>query len=301
MRAALEAAVGRKIKVAAILLTHWHYGDGTGAFLDEGTKIWGHEYLDRNRNISTSVAALPVLPGPWRSPVDGVRAREQQLLLRQAGLPAREAAGRVQLQDAHETLRDRPSSTPSSLARVQVTYQWLEHSDSVGFYVPRAPARDQLQVPGAVTTSTRCTAAIAIPDRLEDTPRLKGTMRGPARHPRPHRQDEPRCVPPAARHRPGPLPSPTLTNRPPITPRRKRVPATSTTWRLEDSDRSKPPPPRPQRPIGSFATTCTHPPPLERKEATHPVMMMGGPVAVRRPPRKPRRKVGWRTGAGASG
>jgi len=58
MRAALEAAVGRKIKVAAILLTHWHYADGTGAFLDAGTEIWGHEYLDRNRNTSSGISVI---------------------------------------------------------------------------------------------------------------------------------------------------------------------------------------------------------------------------------------------------
>jgi len=58
MRAALEASIGRKIKVAAILLTHWHYGDGTGAWLDDGAEVWGHEYLDRNRNISTGISVL---------------------------------------------------------------------------------------------------------------------------------------------------------------------------------------------------------------------------------------------------
>lgn len=56
MRAMLEHKLGHKIKVAAILLTHWHYADGIGAWLDEGTEIWGHEHLDRNRNISTGVS-----------------------------------------------------------------------------------------------------------------------------------------------------------------------------------------------------------------------------------------------------
>ena len=56
MRAMLEQTLGQKIKVAAILLTHWHYADGTSAWLDEGTEIWGHEYLDRNRNASTGVS-----------------------------------------------------------------------------------------------------------------------------------------------------------------------------------------------------------------------------------------------------
>src|SRR5512137_2484223 len=56
MRETLEGTVGRKVKVAAILLTHWHYADGTGAWADEGTEIWGHEHLDRNRRASTGVS-----------------------------------------------------------------------------------------------------------------------------------------------------------------------------------------------------------------------------------------------------
>lgn len=56
MREKLEQALGRKIKVAAILLTHWHYADGTGAWLDEGAEVWGHEHLDRNRNASKGVS-----------------------------------------------------------------------------------------------------------------------------------------------------------------------------------------------------------------------------------------------------
>jgi alkyl sulfatase BDS1-like metallo-beta-lactamase superfamily hydrolase len=58
MREKLESAVGRRIKVAAILLTHWHYADGTGAWLDEGTEIWGHEHLDRNRSASGGLNVL---------------------------------------------------------------------------------------------------------------------------------------------------------------------------------------------------------------------------------------------------
>jgi alkyl sulfatase BDS1-like metallo-beta-lactamase superfamily hydrolase len=58
MRTLLEQTLGRKIKVAAILLTHWHYGDGIGAWLDEGVEVWGHEYLDRNRNTSTGISVL---------------------------------------------------------------------------------------------------------------------------------------------------------------------------------------------------------------------------------------------------
>jgi alkyl sulfatase BDS1-like metallo-beta-lactamase superfamily hydrolase len=58
MRETLERAVGGKIKVAAILLTHWHYTDGTGAWMDEGTEIWGHEHLDRNRMASGGVSVM---------------------------------------------------------------------------------------------------------------------------------------------------------------------------------------------------------------------------------------------------
>jgi len=56
MREYLERAVGKPIKVAAILLTHWHYADGTDAWMDEGTEIWGHEWLDANRAASTGVS-----------------------------------------------------------------------------------------------------------------------------------------------------------------------------------------------------------------------------------------------------
>lgn len=58
MREMLERAVGRKIRVAAILLTHWHYADGTGAWLDEGTELWGHEHLDRNRSASSGISVM---------------------------------------------------------------------------------------------------------------------------------------------------------------------------------------------------------------------------------------------------
>ena len=56
MRVALEGLVGGPIKVAAILYTHWHYADGTTVFMDEGTEIWGHEWLDANRTASSGVS-----------------------------------------------------------------------------------------------------------------------------------------------------------------------------------------------------------------------------------------------------
>jgi alkyl sulfatase BDS1-like metallo-beta-lactamase superfamily hydrolase len=58
MRAKLEETLGRKVKVAAILLTHWHYGNGIGAWLDGGAEVWGHEHLDRNRSRSTGISVV---------------------------------------------------------------------------------------------------------------------------------------------------------------------------------------------------------------------------------------------------
>lgn len=55
-RALLEKTAGGKIKVAAILYTHWHYTDGTAAWMDEGTEIWGHEFLDSNRRAAAGVS-----------------------------------------------------------------------------------------------------------------------------------------------------------------------------------------------------------------------------------------------------
>lgn len=49
MRALLEKTIGRRIKVAAILLTHWHYSNGTAAWRDPGSALWGSELLDGNR------------------------------------------------------------------------------------------------------------------------------------------------------------------------------------------------------------------------------------------------------------
>ncbi len=58
MREMLEGKVGKKIKVAAILLTHWHYAEGTAAWLDEGTELWGHEHLDRNRSAASGISVI---------------------------------------------------------------------------------------------------------------------------------------------------------------------------------------------------------------------------------------------------
>jgi alkyl sulfatase BDS1-like metallo-beta-lactamase superfamily hydrolase len=58
MRERLEQKIGKKIKVAAILYTHSHYTDGTDAWLDEGTVIWGHEDLDKHKRADNGVSIL---------------------------------------------------------------------------------------------------------------------------------------------------------------------------------------------------------------------------------------------------
>lgn len=58
MRQRLEETVGEKINVAAVLYTHSHYTDGTDAWLDEGTEIWGHEDLDKHKRADGGVSIL---------------------------------------------------------------------------------------------------------------------------------------------------------------------------------------------------------------------------------------------------
>lgn len=56
MRTMLEKTLGRRIKVAAILLTHWHYANGIAAWRDPGTELWGHERLDANRAVENGLS-----------------------------------------------------------------------------------------------------------------------------------------------------------------------------------------------------------------------------------------------------
>jgi hypothetical protein len=58
MRDMLEAALGAPIRVAAILLTHWHHVDDTAAWEDEGVELRGHEWLDRNRIEGSGLGPL---------------------------------------------------------------------------------------------------------------------------------------------------------------------------------------------------------------------------------------------------
>ena len=56
MRAMLEKTLGRRVKVAAILLSHWHYANGIAAWRDPGTELWGHERLDANREAEAGLS-----------------------------------------------------------------------------------------------------------------------------------------------------------------------------------------------------------------------------------------------------
>lgn len=56
MRVMLEKTLGHRIKVAGILLTHWHYANGIAAWRDPGTELWGHERLDANRAVENGLS-----------------------------------------------------------------------------------------------------------------------------------------------------------------------------------------------------------------------------------------------------
>jgi alkyl sulfatase BDS1-like metallo-beta-lactamase superfamily hydrolase len=152
MRAALERAAGKSIKVAAILYTHWHYADGTSAFMDEGTEVWGHEWLDANRTDSSGVS---IKSGFYRA-----RAVAQ--------------FGVFQPQQGPDAFPNRLGFTPEKLTaqsgyippsrlfrngvierftiageEVEVAPNRTDTSDSVGFYFPaRRTLMSNFMVPG---------------------------------------------------------------------------------------------------------------------------------------------------------
>jgi alkyl sulfatase BDS1-like metallo-beta-lactamase superfamily hydrolase len=154
MRAALEAALGRKIRVAAILLTHWHYGDGTGAWLDEGTELWGHEYLDRNRSISTGIS---VLSGTYQAraiaqfgvfhPLSGPDAFPNKL-----GFAPEKLLAESSYQPPTRILENgRVSDVVVAGEPVQVAPNRSDTSDSVGFYFPgKRMLVTNFMVPGGI-------------------------------------------------------------------------------------------------------------------------------------------------------
>ena len=140
MRDMLERTLGKKIKVAAILLTHWHYADGIGAWLDDGTELWGHEFLDRNRRTSTGVS---VLSGVYQAravaqfgvfhPLTGPDAfpsllgfTPEKLLAESSYRPPNRLFENGKIMDL--VIAGEP---------VQVAPNRSDASDSVGFYFPR--------------------------------------------------------------------------------------------------------------------------------------------------------------------
>jgi len=154
MRETLERSLGRKVKVAAILLTHWHYSDGTGAWLDDGTEIWGHEHLDRNRNASTGVS---VMSGFYQS-----RAIAQFGVFHPPTGP--DAFPNLLGFTPEKLLAESSYQPPTKLFEngkvidlviagepVQVAPNRSDTSDSVGFYFPRFAALvTNFMVPGGI-------------------------------------------------------------------------------------------------------------------------------------------------------
>jgi alkyl sulfatase BDS1-like metallo-beta-lactamase superfamily hydrolase len=140
MRAMLEKTLGRKIKVAAILLTHWHYGNGIGAWLDEGAEVWGHEHLDRNLSASTGIS---VLSGTYQAraaaqfgvfhPPSGPDAFPNKL----GFTPEKLLAGSSYQPPTRLFENGRVIDVVVAGEPVQVAPNRSDTPDSVGFYFPR--------------------------------------------------------------------------------------------------------------------------------------------------------------------
>jgi len=140
MRAMLEQTLGRKIKVAAILLTHLHYANGTGAFLDPGAEVWGHEHLDRNFRATTGIS---VLSGIYQAraaaqfgvfhPTSGPDAFPNKL----GFTPEKLLAGSSYQPPTRLFPDGRVVDVLVAGEPVQVAPLRTDSSDSVGFYFPR--------------------------------------------------------------------------------------------------------------------------------------------------------------------
>ena len=140
MRAKLEDTLGRKVKVAAILLTHWHYGNGIGAWLDEGAEVWGHEHLDRNLRLSSGIS---VLSGTFQArgaaqfgvfhPPSGPDAFPNMLGFK----PEKVLAGSSYQPPTRLFENGRVIDVVVAGEPVQVAPNRSDVSDSVGFYFPR--------------------------------------------------------------------------------------------------------------------------------------------------------------------
>jgi alkyl sulfatase BDS1-like metallo-beta-lactamase superfamily hydrolase len=140
MREKLEAAVGGPIRVAAILLTHWHYADGTAAWLDDGAELWGHEWLDSNRTAGSGVGPLA---GFYQAraisqfavfhPAEGPDAFPNNLRF----MPEKLMAESSYRPPTRLFTNGKVATLTIAGEKVEVMPNRSDSSDSVGFYFPR--------------------------------------------------------------------------------------------------------------------------------------------------------------------
>jgi alkyl sulfatase BDS1-like metallo-beta-lactamase superfamily hydrolase len=140
MREKLEAAVGGRVRVAAILLTHWHYADGTAAWSDDGAELWGHEWLDSNRTAGSGVGPLA---GFYQAraisqfavfhPAEGPDAFPNNLRF----LPEKLMAESSYRPPARLFTNGKVETLTIAGEKVEVMPNRSDSSDSVGFYFPR--------------------------------------------------------------------------------------------------------------------------------------------------------------------
>jgi alkyl sulfatase BDS1-like metallo-beta-lactamase superfamily hydrolase len=154
MRAMLEKTLDRKVKVSAILLTHWHYANGIGAWLDPGAEIWGHEHLDRNRSRSSGIS---VLSGTYQAraaaqfgvfhPPSGPDAFPNML-----GFTPEKLTAESSYQPPTRLFEnDRVQDVVVAGEAVQVAPNRSDTADSVGFYFPsKRMLVTNFMVPGGI-------------------------------------------------------------------------------------------------------------------------------------------------------
>ncbi len=143
MRKRLEEKVGKRIKVAAILYTHSHYTDGTGAWLDEGAEIWAHEHLDKHKRADTGVS---ILSGNFATraliqfgvlhPTEGPDAFPNKL-----GFGPEKFVGEKSYHSPTKTFEDGEILDLTIAGEpVQVAPNRTDVQDSVGYYFPKRSA-----------------------------------------------------------------------------------------------------------------------------------------------------------------
>lgn len=154
MRTMLEKTLDRKVKVAAILLTHWHYANGIGAWLDPGAEVWGHEHLDRNRSRSSGIS---VISGTYQAraaaqfgvfhPSSGPDAFPNMLGFK----PEKMVAASSYQPPTRLFENDRVQDVVVAGEAVQVAPNRSDTADSVGFYFPsKRMLVTNFMVPGGI-------------------------------------------------------------------------------------------------------------------------------------------------------